>query len=130
MNHLEFVVEPSGIPEDIGRLIGRMMKEHKALRVTVEPVRDVRSVGQNRLFSRYVRRLSHQSCMDFEEMKDLIKRHAVDMGYPVERDDEGNLMEDEAGLVPLASHKADVRQFAILIESCEDIAYEYGLSLD
>lgn len=130
MNYLQFVVENSGIPEDMGFLIQQMMKEHQTLKITVEPARTMRSSAQNRLFCKYVRRLAWQAGLDFESMKNLVKRHAIDMGYPVERQADGSFMEDEGGLVPLASHKADVKQFAILIESCEDLAYEYGLSLE
>lgn len=130
MNYLEFVVDNQSLPEDMGFLIRQMMREHQTLKITVEPIRAMRSSAQNRLFSRYVRRLAWQTGLDFESMKDLVKRHAIDMGYPIERLPDGNLAEDEGGLVPLASHKADVKQFALLIESCEDLAYEYGLSLD
>lgn len=130
MNYLEFVVESQGIPEDMGCLIQQMMKEHQTLKITVEPIRSTRSGGQNRLFCKYVRRLAWQAGTDFESMKNLVKRHAIDMGYPVERNEDGSFKEDAEGLIPLASHKADVKQFALLIESCEDLAYEHGLSLD
>jgi hypothetical protein len=130
VNYLEFTVQAPEIPDDMGRLIRQMMKEHQLLKITVEPVRSERSVQQNRLFSKYVRRMAWQSGLSFEDMKDVVKRHAIDMGYPTERKEDGTILIDRFGPVPLASHKADVKQFALLIESCEDLAYEYGLSLD
>jgi hypothetical protein len=130
VNYLQFVTDSGNAVSDVNRMLRQMSKEHRALKVTIEPLRDTRSCNQNRLFSCFVRRLAQQAGTDFETMKMLVKRHAIGMGYPVARDEDGLLMEDNDGLIPLPSHKANTKEFSILISACEDLAYEYGFVLE
>ena len=131
MKRLQFIASGASVPEDIRQMLGIMLRENGRLRVTVEPVRPVRSVDQNRLFMLMVRRLSRQTGLPVDAMKAAVKRFAIDLGYPVQRDADGSLSVDGDGeLVPLPSHEATVPQFSLLLDACEQIAYENGLDLE
>lgn len=131
INRLDFVLDATGMTPEISSALQEMLAEHRSLRVVIQPVRPTRSTGQNALLMLYARRLAKQAGLTPEGMKEAIKRYAIDMGYPVMKDEEGIPVIDEEGcLVPLPSHMADSAQFALLIEASEQIAYENGYRLE
>lgn len=131
MTRLQFITDSRMLPEDIQTMLGAMLRENGRLRVTVEAVRPARSSDQNRLFMLLVRRLARQTGMPVDAMKAAVKRFAVDMGYPVRRESDGSMSVDGDGeLVPLPSHEATTAQFSILIDACEQMAYENGIDLE
>lgn len=131
VKRLQFITDSSDLPEDIRTMLGAMLRDNGRLRVTVEAVRPQRSSDQNRLFMLLVRRMARQAGLSVDAMKAAVKRYAVDMGYPVQRNEDGSMALDGDGdLVPLPSHMASTSQFSILLDACEQIAYENGYDLE
>jgi len=130
LNYLDFVADSAGMDEETRKAAESMLREHGRVRVTIRPFREKRSIEQNKLFSLFCRRIAKQTGMRFDDVKEIIKSYAVDIGYPVARNADGDLLTDERGeLVPLPSHLADTAEFSILLDACHQIAYEYNLTI-
>ena len=131
---LSFVVSgrdfsvPAGFEGQYGELLRQ--SEHGEVLVTIEPVSKARTLRENAYFHTLCGRLAAMSGASKEQVKEMAKNRAVELGYPVLTDNEGNPVTNDYGMVGIPSHEATNRQFLLLIESVRMIASENGYELE
>lgn len=101
------------------------------VKMRLEPVFTTRTKEQNAYYQVLVKRIAFQSGASTDFVKEEVKRCACLMGYPYERDADGDLLIDEKGNpIPLSSAKATISQMKILIDACFRVAQEWNFILE
>lgn len=117
------------VPKDIKKVLDAMGT--KKYVVSMTPVYSQRSSRQNAYFHLLVNRIASATGYDKDDLKSLIKKRAMELGYPADTDSFGRLILDEKGkATPKPSHKANTKDMQILIETAYYVAIEAGVEID
>jgi hypothetical protein len=131
---LSFVVSgrdfnvPAGFEGQYGELLRQ--SERGEVLVTIEPVTKERTLRENAYFHTLCGRLAAMSGASKEQVKEMAKSRAVELGYPAVTDADGVMERGEYGARGIPSHEATNRQFLLLIEAVRMIASENGYELE
>ena len=98
--------------------------------VTVEPYCLPRTKKQNGTYQVMVRRLSEQSGLSTQMVKQMAKHIAVGHGYPVERDEDGEPIMEYGSFVPKSTKDVTIGQMKILIEALHQLGLKYDVVLE
>jgi hypothetical protein len=96
---------------------------HKYLSVTIERWHRKRSLDQNSLWHKMLTDLARHIGQDMELVKIGVKEWATEYGYPTVEDPINHRE------TPLPSHKANVKQMSVLVDSTFAIGGELGCDL-
>ncbi len=117
------------IPKDIRDVLSAMGTRQYVVSMT--PVYGQRSSRQNAYFHLLIDRISTASGCARDDLKEIVKKKAMDLGYPPQTDPYGRLVLDQKGrATPMPSHLANSKDMQILIEAAYCIANEAGIELD
>lgn len=102
------------------------------VQVTIEAYPFVCSKKEMNYFHMLCKRLATQAGQkeDWQTIKDLVKRTALDWGYPPEYDSDGRVMMENGEPIPLSVGKATNQQVSVLLDVLNDVANSNGLSLE
>lgn len=98
--------------------------------VTVEPWYQPRTSKQNAMYQLLVHRLSTQSGLAEEYIKEEAKKIAIGWGYPVKRDEDGYPIEKDGSFVGISSRDANIAQFKMLIDGLYQLALKHDIVLE
>lgn len=98
--------------------------------VTVEPYYQQRTGKQNAMYQLLVHRLSTQSGLPEEYIREEAKKIAIGWGYPVKRDEQGYPIEKDGSFVGISSRDANIAQFKMLIEGLYQLALRNDIILE
>lgn len=133
---LSFVVHgrdfrvPAGYTEHYERILAKALRGDGTIKVTIEPNFQKRTLKENAYFHVLCKRLSEMAGGTPEDMKEMAKAKAVELGYPVDMDDQGSPRMNEYGICGIPSSEASISECVLLIEAVHMLASDNGYDLE
>lgn len=121
---------PAGYSDQYEKLLEMALRGDGSIKVTVEPNFRKRTVKENAYFHVLCKRLSEMAGGTAEDIKGMAKVKAVELGYPVDKDEKGNPKMNEHGICGIPSSEANIGECVLLIEAVHMLASENGYFLE
>lgn len=121
---------PAEYTDQYEKLLAMALRGDGSIKVTVEPNFRKRTLKENAYFHVLCKRLAEMAGGTPEDIKDMAKVKAVELGYPVDRDDQGNPKTNQYGICGIPSSEANVGECVLLIEAVHMLASENGYYLE
>lgn len=124
--------EDEGIKHKLAEVLGMCRdKFNDRVLLTVSTPKNTRTLKQNALFHVYCQRVHDYTGQDIDSIKTYCKQRAVERGYPVCRDELGEIIIDIATdkPLPVSSRDASTTDLSLLIDEIEMLAADMGISL-
>lgn len=127
----QFLLHKGDSPSELIATIRRFIGEYpNGVTVTVEPWYQPRTGKQNAMYQLLVHRLSTQSGLDEQYIKEEAKKIAIGWGYPVKRDEDGYPIEKDGSFVGISSRDTNIAQFKMLIDALYQLALRNDIILE
>lgn len=125
-------ISTSGI--NINSIIKAAEKHGGYLTVTLQTPQQPRTVGersQNHAINGYIQQICKETGNDFDDVKMYVKRKAIRRGYPMKRDENGNVVYSLVDGQPIPESEARIStvEAGYLIDEIIHLAAELGIIL-
>jgi hypothetical protein len=121
---------PAWYQEEYEAVLEQALKSDGMLKVTIEPNYKTRTIKENAYFHVLCKRLSEMAGGTPEDIKEMAKSKAVELGYPVKTDESGQPEIGEYGIKGIPSSEATIGECVLLIEAVHMLASENGYMLE
>lgn len=121
---------PAGFLAQYESILEQALKGDGMIKVTVTPNYKGRTLRENAYLHVLCKRLAEMAGGTAEQIKEMAKSRAVELGYPMAKDKKGIPLIGEFGICGMPSREATIAECALLIEAVHMLAAEHGYFLE
>ena len=127
----EMLIHKGDLPNELLSAVKQFVNTYpNGVLVTIEPYCMPRTAKQNGTYQLWVKRISAQTGIPTDILKKMAKDKAVGMGYPVERDEDGEPILQYGSVIPKSTKAVSVEDMVILLRCLEEIGLAHDVVLN